>query len=138
MEPLIVFFSTKSRNTHRFVNKLPYKNIELSHSSKNETIIDQPFVLITPTYGGGHLGGAVPPVIIRFLNEKRNRDQMVGVISTGNRNFGKGFCLAGSVIASKCDVPELAQVEVFGTREDVDHVITAIDGIFQEETDVQT
>lgn len=133
---LIVYFSTKSRNTHKFVHKLNLPCIELKQNSNDSMItIDHPFVLITPTYGGGYLKGAVPPQVIRFLNNEHNRNNMIGVVSTGNRNFGEAFCLAGRVIADKCGVPNLADVELFGTAEDVQHTRQAIINLFEEETD---
>ena len=48
--PLVVFFSSVSGNTARFVEKLglPSRRIPL-HSTEEPLIIDEPFVLITPT-----------------------------------------------------------------------------------------
>jgi len=133
-DPLIVFFSTKSRNTYKFVNKLPFKNYELTKDNLND-IINSSFVLITPTYGGGYIKGAVPPTVIKFLNQKENRDKLIGVISTGNRNFGNGFCQAGKIISTKCEVPNLLDVELFGTKEDVNIATETISNLFNEEED---
>lgn len=130
---LIVYFSTKSRNTHRFVSKLNLPLIELPHAPTNDTMVSEPFVLVTPTYGGGYKKGAVPPVVIRFLNEKQNRDNMLGVISTGNTNFGDGFCQAGRIISSKCGVPNIADIELFGTQDDVDKTKEILNDLFNEE-----
>lgn len=131
---LIVYFSTKSRNTHKFVSKLNLPFIELPHQPENDIIIEQPFILVTPTYGGGYTNGAVPPVVIRFLNEKTNRDYLIGVVSTGNRNFGDAFCVAGSIISEKCNVPNIASVELFGTSEDVQETRKIILSMFNEES----
>jgi hypothetical protein len=35
-------------------------------------------------------------------NDEANRRGIRGVIAAGNRNFGAGYCLAGSIIAKKC------------------------------------
>jgi protein involved in ribonucleotide reduction len=125
--PLLVYFSSVSGNTARFVEKLgmPAQRIPL-HPSDPPLVVDEPFVLVTPTYGGGQgrdeEKGAVPKQVIRFLNDERNRSLIRGVISAGNTNFGESFCLAGDVISRKCHVPHLYRLELFGTPEDVDRV----------------
>jgi len=121
--PLLVFFSSVSGNTARFIEKLglPAERIPL-HRSDEPLFVEQPFVLVTPTYGGGDGKGAVPKQVIRFLNDERNRRWIRGVISAGNTNFGEGFCIAGDIISRKCHVPHLYRLELFGTADDVDRV----------------
>src|SRR3954453_1109404 len=117
--PLLVFFSSTSGNTARFIDRLglPAKRIPL-HRNEEQLVIDEPFVLVTPTYGGGQgrgeESGAVPKQVIRFLNDERNRRHIRGVISAGNTNLGESFCLAGDIISRKCHVPHLYRLEVFG------------------------
>lgn len=125
--PLLVYFSSTSGNTKRFVEKLGYDNKRIPlHSSEEPLVIDEPFVLVTPTYGGGQgrgeEKGAVPKQVIRFLNDENNRSLIRGVISAGNTNFGEAYCLAGEIISRKCHVPHLYRVELFGTNEDVARV----------------
>jgi protein involved in ribonucleotide reduction len=116
---MIVYFSTKSENTKRFVERFDIPNIRIPLNTESDrVIIDKPFVLVTPTYGGGYTKGAVPKQVIRFLNVEQNRKYIKGVISTGNTNFGNAFCLAGSIISEKCNVPNIASIELFGTKED--------------------
>lgn len=52
--PLLVYFSSVSGNTARFIEKLglPARRIPL-HRNDGELVIDKPYVLVTPTYGGG-------------------------------------------------------------------------------------
>lgn len=125
--PLLVYFSSVSGNTARFIEKLdlPARRIPLLRTDE-PLVIDEPFVLVTPTYGGGQgrgvEKGAVPKQVIRFLNDERNRRNIRGVVSAGNTNFGDAFCLAGEVISRKCNVPHLYRFEVFGTQDDVDRV----------------
>jgi protein involved in ribonucleotide reduction len=71
--PLLVYFSSVSGNTARFIEKL---GLPPSHPACPPTPIevDEPFVLVTPTYGAGRGGvekGAVPKQVIRFLNDER-------------------------------------------------------------------
>lgn len=125
--PLLVYFSSVSGNTARFVGKLGARAVRIPlHSTDPALVVDEPYVLVTPTYGGGqgrgHEKGAVPKQVIRFLNDERNRRLIRGVISAGNTNFGDAFCLAGDIISRKCNVPHLYRLEVFGTPEDVERV----------------
>ena len=125
--PLLVYFSSISGNTARFVEKLglPASRIPLHHGEP-PLVVDEPFVLVTPTYGGGQgkgeEKGAVPKQVIRFLNDENNRRLIRGVISAGNTTLGEHFCLAGEIISRKCSVPHLYRLELFGTPEDVDRV----------------
>lgn len=125
--PLLVYFSSVSGNTARFIEKLGKRAVRIPLRPTDPPLhIDEPFVLVTPTYGGGAgrgvEKGAVPKQVIRFLNEERNRRNIRGVIAAGNTNFGDAFCFAGDIIARKCGVPHLYRLEVFGTPDDVERV----------------
>ncbi len=126
--PALVYFSSVSENTHRFVQKLelPATRIPLHGRIR----VDEPYVLILPTYGGGHIvprtdaGGYVPKQVIAFLNDEHNRSLLRGVIAAGNTNFGAEFGYAGTVVSRKCEVPFLYRFELMGTDEDV-HAVRA-------------
>ena len=128
--PLVVYFSTKSNNTRRFVEKLGYPTQRIPFSVDDPITATVPYVLTTPTYGGGTISGAVPKQVIHFLNNPDNRALLRGVISTGNSNFGEAFCLSGDIIAQKCNVPHLKRVELFGTEEDVEDARQLIHYLF--------
>jgi len=119
----LVYFSSVSGNTKRFVEKLglPADRIPL-HAKEDPLVVDEDFVLLVPTYGGGNGRGAVPKQVIKFLNDERNRRHIRGVISAGNTNFGEAFCLAGDIISAKCRVPHMYKFELFGTPRDVTRV----------------
>lgn len=121
--PLLVYFSSVSGNTARFIEKLGARATRIPlYRTDQALVVDEPYVLVTPTYGGGDGHGAVPKQVIRFLNDERNRKNIRGVIAAGNTNFGEAYCLAGDIISRKCHVPHLYKVEVFGTPDDVDRV----------------
>lgn len=118
---LIVYYSTTSENTHRFVQKLDMESIRIPVDANGDDVIkvNEPYVLIVPTYGGGEPGGAVPKPAIDFLNNNNNRSNLIGVIAAGNTNFGEYYGLAGDVISRKCKVPMLYRFELTGTPTDV-------------------
>jgi len=118
---MIVYFSSVSENTKRFVEKLeiPAERIPLRWDSASPLIVDYDFVLITPTYGAGNDNSTVPKQVIRFLNLSENRKKLIGVIGMGNTNFGEHFCKAADIISEKTGVPVLHKGEILGTEEDV-------------------
>lgn len=100
---LVVYYSSTSEYTHRFVGKLDHPTRRLPLLTKDETLlVDEPFVLVTPTYGAGPNRGAVPKQVIKFLNIESNRRHLVGVIGAGNTNFGAEYCRAAKTVAAKC------------------------------------
>lgn len=122
---LIVYFSSATGNTDKFVKKvgLPARRIPLKRSEE-PLVVDEPYVLICPTYGGGVsiMGREPKPVpmqVIRFLNDEKNRSLIRAVIAGGNSNFGKDYGVAGDVISRKCKVPFVYRFELMGTDEDV-------------------
>ncbi|MFN4167055.1 MAG: class Ib ribonucleoside-diphosphate reductase assembly flavoprotein NrdI [Pannonibacter phragmitetus] len=124
----LVYFSSTSENTRRFVEKLGYDAIRLPvDASAPVPLVSEPFVLVTPTYGGGTAKGAVPKPVIRFLNEEQNRKLIRGVIAAGNTNFGEGYAIAGNIISAKCNVPFLYRFELLGTAEDVENVTLGLE-----------
>ena len=122
---LVVYFSSVTENTRRFVEKLDLPNVRIPlHRNEEPLVVDEPYVLVCPTYGGGasltHQNSRPVPVqVIRFLNDERNRSLIRAVVAGGNSNFGRDFGLAGEIIAKKCNVPYVYRFELMGNSEDV-------------------
>ena len=130
--PLLVYFSSTSENTHRFVGKLGFRSARIPLRPKEAPpAVDEEYVLLVPTYGGGSVKGAVPKQVIKFLNDSHNRSLCRGVISSGNTNFGEAYCLAGDIIASKLNVPLLYRYELLGTPTDVVRVKEGLEDFWQ-------
>ncbi len=124
---LLVYFSSGTQNTHRFITKTGLPALRIPCNMKAELLqVTQPFVLVLATYAGGDGRGAVAKPVIRFLNDSANRSLIRGVIASGNRNFGATYCIAGDVIAEKCQVPFLYRYELAGTDDDVMNVRTGM------------
>ena len=117
----LVYFSSVSENTKRFVEKvdplairIPIKTEEAATFTHNRDS-----VLVVPTYGGGNDNSTVPKQVIKFLNNPENRKHIKAVIAGGNTNFGAHICKAGDLVAQKLGVPVLYKFEITGTPEDV-------------------
>lgn len=122
-QPQIVYFSSATENTRRFVERVGYPAQRIPLRRIDPDIeVTEPYVLVLPTYGGGNVRGAVPKQVIKFLNDEQNRNLCRGVISSGNMNFGEAYCLAGDIVSKKVGVPHLYKFELLGTPQDVDRV----------------
>lgn len=136
---LLVYFSSRSENTHRFVERLGIRArripiLQRDEEEPSSLQIDEPFVLMTPSYGGGGTKGAVPKPVIRFLNNAGNRSLIRGVIAAGNSNFGEAFGIAGKIISAKCQVPYLYRFELLGTDEDIGNVRNGMERFWTRQT----
>ena len=117
----VVYFSSVSENTKRFVDKLEARSVRITIRTEEaaEFVHDRDSVLVLPTYGGGNDNSTVPKQVIKFLNNPENRKHIKAVIAGGNTNFGSHFGKAGDIVADKLGVPVLYRFEITGTPEDV-------------------
>ncbi|WP_175957406.1 class Ib ribonucleoside-diphosphate reductase assembly flavoprotein NrdI [Schaalia sp. Marseille-Q2122] len=128
----LVYFSSATGNTRRFVEKLGFPAERIPLRAADPFLnVDYDYVLIVPTYGGGNHKGAVPKQVIKFLNDPTNRGHCLGVISSGNTNFGTAYCLAGDIVAAKLGVPHMYKFELLGTSEDVSRVQNGLEEFWQ-------
>lgn len=75
--------------------------------------IDFPFILLTPTIGFGDM----PPAVKKFMDEYS--EHAVGVVASGNRNWGNNFAGAADKINKAYNIPILMKFELLGNKEDV-------------------
>lgn len=115
----IVYYSNRSGNTKRFVEKL---GMTRAYSVSELPVANNDYVLFVPTYGAGNDGYHVPQAVKTFLSIKTNKDHLKGVVGFGNINFGETYCQAAKIISRKFDVPILGSVELLGTQEDVEEI----------------
>ena len=116
---MIAYYSSKSGNTHRFIINLGLPSFRIV---RGVGLIGQPFLLVTPTFADPSGRHSVPPAVVEFLNNEANRTLMLGVIGSGNRNFGSFFAQGGRDVATKCKVPLLHTFELSGFGRDVTRV----------------
>jgi protein involved in ribonucleotide reduction len=108
---MIIAYDSKTGNVKRFVNKLNMNVVQISE----DTVINEPFVLITYTTGFGQ----VPKKVAQFLD--KNHENLVGVAASGNKNWGDMFCKSADTISDKYKVPVVAKFELSGTKKDVEN-----------------
>ncbi|EFG47875.1 nrdI protein [Brevibacterium mcbrellneri ATCC 49030] len=131
---LIVYYSSPSEYTHRFVQKLSHESRRLPLLTSEDTIeVHEPYVLITPTYGAGPNRGSVPKQVKKFLAQPVNREHIVGVIGAGNTNFGSNYCRAAKLVSAKLQVPVLYMFELLGTQDDVEKVDKGLETLCQRQ-----
>ena len=118
--PLIVYWSSNSGGTRRVAEALNTNTVELSGYDGTS-----PYVLLTPTYDQPR-GGFTPKPVQQFLEEHAHL--MVGVIGSGNRNFGDHYCQAAHDISEQFNVPVLWRIEIMGSQED----LTVVDSGMRE------
>ncbi|MGJ7669126.1 class Ib ribonucleoside-diphosphate reductase assembly flavoprotein NrdI [Escherichia coli] len=124
----LVYFSSSSENTQRFIERLGLPAVRIPLNERERIQVDEPYILIVPSYGGGGTAGAVPRQVIRFLNDEHNRALLRGV-----RNFGEAYGRAGDVIAQKCGVPWLYRFELMGTQSDIENVRKGVTEFWQRQ-----
>lgn len=133
-EPFVVYFSSISENTKRFVDKLPFDSLRVSMKGKEAGAqrANRPYVLVTPSYGAGHKGNAVPKQLLKFLSVFENRMNCIGVVGGGNRNFAEYYQYGAKFLAGKLEVPMLYGFEISGTPADVSRVTDGINDKWSE------
>lgn len=109
---MIIAFYSMTGNVRRFIKNSKagehFGTYEIRVANKDEPV-DEPFILVTSTYGFG----GVPAEVKSFL--RVNHQRMVAVASSGNRNWGANYAMAGEHISNEYSVPLLMKFELHGT-----------------------
>jgi len=122
----LVYFSNVSENTHRFMERLvssgvaegvPVSAIRLPLKGE-QPVIAEDYVLVVPAYGTER-NNHIPPQVKKFLADATTRSHCVGVVGTGNINFGEEYAVSGDILSHKLQVPLLWKFELSGFDEDI-------------------
>jgi protein involved in ribonucleotide reduction len=108
-----IYYASVTNQVARFVKKLGDVEAELLDGSNADA--DQDFVLITPTYEPELL-----PDVFDFMAD--NHAHCVGIIGSGNRNFGVDYIYTAKDLSRQYDIPVRYDFEFNGTPEDIAHV----------------
>lgn len=124
-----IVYYTRTGQTRTFIKKvkevIDVETIEIPVLKKGKEIkidrIDKKFILLTPTYYFGQL----PEEVEQFLNTENSKN-LIAVMSSGNRNWGVNYALAGDKISSQYNVDLIGKFELAGSQNDVDALINYI------------
>ncbi|CAM8496000.1 hypothetical protein ESCOCK398M_22610 [Escherichia coli] len=76
----LVYFSSSSENTQRFIERLGLPAVRIPLNERERIQVDEPYILIVPSYSGGGTAGAVPRQVIRFLNDEHGNDSNLLIV----------------------------------------------------------
>ncbi|MED0951134.1 class Ib ribonucleoside-diphosphate reductase assembly flavoprotein NrdI [Bacillus mobilis] len=107
---MLIVYASKTGNVKRFVGKTGLETLQISE----ELMVNEKCVLITYTTGFG----AVPEEVSAFM--KKNSKNVVGVVASGNRNWGDMFGASADKISKQYGMPVLMKFEMSGTNNDVE------------------
>lgn len=119
---MIIAYASLTGKVRKFVGKLQAHLPECQMIQiTNNTEINEPFVLITYTWGHGE----IPKIVEAFM--QRGGKHIAGVAGSGERNWGEHrFCKASIDISNQFNVPLLHNFEKDGYDSDVEIVATKI------------
>ncbi|WEV44613.1 class Ib ribonucleoside-diphosphate reductase assembly flavoprotein NrdI [Streptococcaceae bacterium ESL0687] len=115
----VAYFSVTGQ-VKRFVAKLGLENFSITDFSQEDATSD--YILIVPTYEE-----MITEPADDFLEDYS--ENCLGVVGSGNRNFGDEFVFTAKDLAKKYDIPMLYAFEFNGTQEDVQNVLNLIEEI---------
>ncbi len=116
----VYYYSSASGLVRAFAERLDRPAFNLAVREHRRSEVDGPWVLLTPSYKtGNEANDTIPEGVRRFLRSAHNRRLLVGVMGSGNRNFGRYFQHAAREIAARSGRPVLFEFELAGTPWDV-------------------
>ncbi len=133
MAQIPVYYSSSVSNlTGRFAERLSAHDgrevRNLNDAAVRRSEAPGRWVLLTPSYKAGNADEVTLPAPVRaFLRSPVNRRRMVGIIGSGNRNFGSYYQAAARELAQPCGRPVLFEFELSGTPEDVEDCARILD-----------
>lgn len=111
----IAFYSITGQ-TKKFVIKTGLQAHEITNEFPQYDMREK-FILITPSYQDFMMDS-----LVDFLNYKDNKQNLVGLIGSGNRNFNDLFAQTAKKLSVTLNVPILYLLEFSGTAKDVQNV----------------
>ena len=90
------------------------RSVEIDYSNPFLKV-DEDYILIMPSYDD-----EITDIISDFIDYEDNLKHLVGVVGSGNINFGKdGYCFNAVEISKKYNKPLIFRFEFTGTDRDV-------------------
>ncbi|GAB6548944.1 class Ib ribonucleoside-diphosphate reductase assembly flavoprotein NrdI [Bacillus cereus] len=123
MKKIDLLYDSMTGNVKRFANKfaeLPFNIKPL----KSISIIENEFILVTYTTGIAQ----IPSTTKYFLESNKSLlpEMCLGVVSSGNRNWGDNFAASGDKIEAEYHIELLHKIEMAGSQKDVDIIVQKV------------
>ena len=130
----VYFYSSKSGMVRLFAERLQRPIFDLGVPEVRHSVPEGPWVLLTPSYKTGNPDNdTIPEPVRRFLRDPVTRRHLVGIMGSGNRNFGQYYQAACRQIAKASGRPVLFEFELQGTPWDVEEakaILAQLDASF--------
>ncbi|PLR99493.1 class Ib ribonucleoside-diphosphate reductase assembly flavoprotein NrdI [Bacillus sp. T33-2] len=107
----MIVYTSRTGNVRSIIQELSLPSSEIVKG----LVLYQPYFLFTYTDGLGE----IPKQVDEFLLFQENQQHIVGVIVTGNINFGEYFCKPAESISKKFNIPIIRKIDLRGTKEDI-------------------
>ncbi|MFC7524513.1 class Ib ribonucleoside-diphosphate reductase assembly flavoprotein NrdI [Parapedobacter sp. GCM10030251] len=117
-----IYYDSKTGNVARFMEKVAELTGWTVQKIQPDLEVQQEGHLVTFTTRFGE----VPETTKSFLQSASRF--LLSVSSSGNRNWGRNFAMAGEKIATEYGIPLALKFELSGTQEDVNEFIAIIKG----------
>lgn len=125
---VVYYYSSASGMVRSFAHRLGREAFDLGDREVRRSVPDGPWVLLTPSYTTGNVDNdTIPEPVRRFLTNPATRRRLVGVMGSGNRNFGAYFQAACRQISRASGRPVLFEFELQGTAWDVEEARAVLD-----------
>lgn len=135
----VVYWSSKTGNTQYFCSNLPsdWNVLKLSNIGilEKPLLDNEKFFIIVPTYADNDGKHAVPKAVINFVKAceaNGSINNLVGIVGTGNRNFGEYFGYAADVVSSRTQKPVIFKFELRGTPDEVSRCVQIMTKIMKD------
>ena len=115
-----IYYDSKTGNVERFMQKVAELTGWTTHKIQSNMDVVEEGHLVTFTTRFGE----VPETTKRFLHQAN--PYLLSVSSSGNRNWGQNFAVAGDKIATEYGIPLAFKFELSGTSEDINEFIAII------------
>lgn len=115
-----IYYDSKTGNVERFMHKVAEITGWETQKIQPDTVVVQEGHLVTFTTRFGE----IPETTKNFLVQAS--PYILSVSSSGNRNWGRNFAVAGNKIATEYGIPLALKFELSGTNEDINEFIAII------------
>ena len=115
-----IYYDSKTGNVQRFMQKVAEATGWETQKIQPDTSVAEEGHLVTYTTRFGE----IPQTTRDFLQQAS--PYILSVSSSGNRNWGQNFAVAGNKIATEYGIPLALKFELSGTNEDINEFIAII------------